>query len=305
MLALFSLTEVPLVRSVSFDPDVLVNVSGADRIGGLRSVNVREVDVLHDLRPAQAEAVMEAVGAMLKGSLARRVCLWLAAVDSVDLPRLQELFGEALVVAGPLCPVPEQWRLRLPDAVELVPIAVNPSTLMRLKLAGTDVEQAWARRHLEGLDSARLSGADLRVLRDGGVDLLERSGLYRTLHSPVFWAYTVVMAYSLCRALPVLWVPHFHGNIWVLWGIDVVTAVPYTWGVVTLVAGRTWRWRLTGLIVTLVTLMAPYVYFWSHGRGYPPIVDAIIGVLIAGAVLLEVGRWLRDRRVAAAVRAAR
>lgn len=305
MLALFSLTEVPLVRSVSFDPDVLVKVSGADRIGGLRSVNVREVDVLHDLRPAQAEAVMEAVGAMLKDSLARRVCLWLAAVDSVDLPRLQELFGEALVVAGPLCPVPEQWRLRLPDAVELVPIAVNPSTLMRLKLAGTDVEQAWARRHLEGLDSARLSGADLRVLRDGGVDLLERSGLYRTLHSPVFWAYTVVMAYSLCRALPVLWVPHFHGNIWVLWGIDVVTAVPYTWGVVTLVAGRTWRWRLTGLIVTLVTLMAPYVYFWSHGRGYPPIVDAIIGVLIAGAVLLEVGRWLRDRRVAAAVRAAR
>ncbi|TFI01459.1 hypothetical protein [Micrococcus lylae] len=305
MLALFSLTEVPLVRSVSFDPDVLVKVSGADRIGGLRSVNVREVDVLHDLRPAQAEAVMEAVGAMLKDSLARRVCLWLAAVDSVDLPRLQELFGEALVVAGPLCPVPEQWRLRLPDAVELVPIAVNPSTLMRLKLAGTDVEQAWARRHLEGLDSARLSGADLRVLRDGGVDLLERSGLYRTLHSPVFWAYTVVMAYSLCRALPVLWVPHFHGNIWVLWGIDVVTAVPYTWGVVTLVAGRTWRWRLTGLIVTLVTLMAPYVYFWSHGRGYPPIVDVIIGVLIAGAVLLEVGRWLRDRRVAAAVRAAR
>ncbi|MGJ5591540.1 hypothetical protein ACSBQY_10035 [Micrococcus lylae] len=305
MLALFSLTEVPLVRSVSFDPDVLVKVSGEDRIGGLRSVNVREVDVLHDLRPAQAEAVMEAVGAMLKDSLARRVCLWLAAVDSVDLPRLQELFGEALVVAGPLCPVPEQWRLRLPDAVELVPIAVNPSTLMRLKLAGTDVEQAWARRHLEGLDSARLSGADFRVLQDGGVDLLERSGLYRTLHSPVFWAYTVVMVYSLCRALPVLWVPHFHGNIWVLWGIDVVTAVPYTWGVVTLVAGRTWRWRLTGLIVTLVTLMAPYVYFWSHGRGYPPIVDAIIGVLIAGAVLLEVGRWLRDRRVAAAVRAAR
>ena len=85
----------------------------------------------------------------------------------------------------------------------------------------------------------------------------------------------------------------------------MVTAVPYTWGVVTLVAGRTWRWRLTGLIVTLVTLMAPYVYFWSHGRGYPPIVDVIIGVLIAGAVLLEVGRWLRDRRVAAAVRAAR
>ena len=80
VLALFSLTEVPLVRSVSFDPDVLVKVSGADRIGGLRSVNVREVDVLHDLRPAQAEAVMEAVGAMLKDSLARRVCLWLAHI---------------------------------------------------------------------------------------------------------------------------------------------------------------------------------------------------------------------------------
>ena len=110
------------------------------------------------------------------------------------------------------------------------------------------------------------------------------------------------MAYSLCRALPVLWVPHFHGSIWVLWGIDIVTAIPYTWGVVTLVTGRTWRWRLAGLAVTLVTLMAPYVYFWSHGRAYPPIVDVVIGLLIAGAVLLELVRWLRDRRVAAVVR---
>lgn len=305
VLALFSLADVPLAQSVSFDPDVLVRVSGADRIGGLRSASVREADVLHGIDPAADGAAMEAVGALLKDSLARRVCLWLAAVDSAEVPRLQELFGEALAVAGPPCPVPEHWRLRLPDAAELTPVAVNPSTLMRLKLAGTDAEQAWVRRHLEGLDSARLSRADFRVLRDGGVDLLVRSGLYRTLHSPVFWAYTVVMAYSLCRALPVLWVPHFHGNIWVLWAIDVVTAVPYTWGVVTLVAGRTWRWRLAGLVVTLVTLMAPYVYFWSHGRGYPPIVDVVIGLLIAGAVLLELGRWLRDRRVAAVVRATR
>lgn len=301
MLALFSLADVPLARSVSFDPDVLVRVAGADRIGGIRSAGVRELDVLHDLDPALDGPTLEAVGALLRDSLARRVGLWVAAVDSRDVARLQDLFGDSLEVAGPAAAVPEQWRLRLPDAAELTPIAISPSRLARTKLAGSEADRAWIRRHLEGLDSARLSRADFRLLSEGGVDLLVRSAFYRTLHSPIFWAYTVVMAYSLCRALPVLWVPHFQGNIWVLWGIDVVTAVPYTWGVVTLVAGRTWRWRLAGLVVTLVTLMAPYVYFWSHGRGYPPIVDVVIGLLIAGAVLLELVRWLRDRRVGAVV----
>lgn len=302
VLALFSLADVPLARSVSFDPDVLVRVSGADRIGGIRSAGVREVDVLHHLDPALDGTTMEAIGALLRDSLARRVCLWVAVVESRDVALLQELFGEALEIAGPTAPVPGHWRLRLPDAAELTPIAIGPSALMRRMLAAGPAEQAWVRRHLEGLDSARLSRADFAALRDGGVDLLVRSGLYRTLHSPAFWAYAVVMAYSLCRALPVLWVPHFHGNIWVLWGIDIATAIPYTWGVVTLVTGRTWRWRLAGLVVTLVTLMAPYVYFWSHGRGYPPVVDVVIGLLIAGAVLLELVRWLRDRRVAAVVR---
>lgn len=257
VLALFSLADVPLTRSLSLDPDVLVRVGGADRIGGIHSAGVREVDVFHDLDPA---------------------------------------------LGGPAAPVPEHWRLRLPEAAELTPVAISPSTLVRVKLAGSDADRAWIRRHLEGVDSTRLSRADFAALQAGGVDILIRSDLYRTLHSPGFWAYAVVMAYSLCRALPVLWVPHFTGSIWVLWGIDVVTAVPYTWGVVTLVAGRTLGRRLFGLVVTLVTLMAPYVYFWTHGSGHPPIVDVVIGLLIAGAVLLEVGRWLRDRRVAAVVR---
>lgn len=302
VLALFSLADVPLTRSLSLDPDVLVRVVGADRIGGIHSAGVREVDVFHDLDPTLGGPTMEAVGALLRDSLARRVRLWVAAVDSEDLPRLQELFGGALEVAGPAAPVPEHWRLRLPEAAELTPVAISPSTLVRVKLAGSDADRAWIRRHLEGVDSTRLSRADFAALQAGGVDILIRSDLYRTLHSPGFWAYAVVMAYSLCRALPVLWVPHFTGSIWVLWGIDVVTAVPYTWGVVTLVAGRTLGRRLFGLVVTLVTLMAPYVYFWTHGSGHPPIVDVVIGLLIAGAVLLEVGRWLRDRRVAAIVR---
>ena len=46
-----------------------------------------------------------------------------------------------------------------------------------------------------------------------------------------------------------------------LWLIDILTAVPYTWGIVEMVTGRRLRWRLLGLATTLLTLLAPCVYF--------------------------------------------
>ena len=108
-------------------------------------------------------------------------------------------------------------------------------------------------------------------------------------------AYVVVFIYSSLRALPVAFVPGFRGQWWVLWLIDILTAVPYTWGIVEMVAGRRLRWRLLGLATTLLTFLAPYVYFWIHGRDSPPGVLAIVVAMIVGSAGLEAARWWRDR----------
>ena len=113
----------------------------------------------------------------------------------------------------------------------------------------------------------------------------------------------MVFIYSSLRALPATFAPGFRGNPFVLWTIDIVTAVPYTWGIMAMVAGQRRRTRFAGLLVTLITFIAPYVYFFfagSHGHGnkYPGWVIMVVIALILATFLLEGGRWLRDVAVA-------
>ena len=64
------------------------------------------------------------------------------------------------------------------------------------------------------------------------------------------------------------------------------------------VAGhRAWE-RYLGLVVTLVTFMTPYIYFWTHGRHYPMLVNVVVVCLIAAAVGWELRNYLRDQAVA-------
>ena len=92
-------------------------------------------------------------------------------------------------------------------------------------------------------------------------------------------------------------VPGFHGQVWVLWTIDILTAIPYTWGLVEMVAGRRIRYRLLGLATTLVSFLAPYVYFWITGRDYPPWVITVVMAMIVGSAGLEALRWWRERLI--------
>ena len=93
-----------------------------------------------------------------------------------------------------------------------------------------------------------------------------------------------------------------------LWTIDIVTAVPYAWGIIAMVAGRRRRIRFAGFLVTLITFVLPYVYFFfagSHGDGnhYPGWVIMVVIGLVLATVLLEGGHWLRDVAVARGLRA--
>ena len=95
-----------------------------------------------------------------------------------------------------------------------------------------------------------------------------------------------------------------------LWTIDIVTAAPYTWGIIAMVAGRRRRIRFAGFLVTLITFVAPYVYFFlagddGHGNHYPGWVVMVVIGLVLATFLLEGGRWLRDVAVARGLRATR
>ena len=71
---------------------------------------------------------------------------------------------------------------------------------------------------------------------------------------------------------------------------------------------RTRRIRFAGFLVTLITFVAPYVYFFlagddGHGHGYPQWVVLVVIGLVLATFLLEGGRWLRDVVVARGLRA--
>lgn len=298
MYSLYSITEIPLTREVSFDPAVIMREAGVDRVGSLAANRVWDVNAFSDFHGGLAGDAGHLLGANLRQSIERRIFLWLDLIDVNKIADIQEYFGaDVVVTAGGVCAPKRGTQHRYGDVRKVVPVVINPSKLLARLVNGTATELAWVRKQLEGIDSKTISSANFSLLRDAGVDLIKRPKLHRAMYSPTFIAYAVVFIYSSLRALPVVFVPHFHGNVWVLWSIDVISAIPYTWGLLEIFRGRTWLRRITGLIVTVVTFISPYIYFWMHGRRYPFYVNLIVFAMILGAVLIEVYRWQRDREV--------
>ena len=71
--------------------------------------------------------------------------------------------------------------------------------------------------------------------------------------------------------------------------------MPYTWGVLAMLFAPKRRIRLLAALTTLVTFVGPYVYFWMHGRGYPPYVPIVIIGLTLASVLLEANRYRQEQ----------
>jgi len=178
-----------------------------------------------------------------------------------------------------------------------VVIALSPLALLMALTDGDDDSRRYLRTVLAGVDTLRCSSRAIVALQRSGVEVVPRSRALRLLWNPVALAYLVVFVYSSLRAIPVAFVPGFHGQVWVLWTIDILTAIPYTWGLVEMVAGRRIRYRLLGLATTLVSFLAPYVYFWITGRDYPPWVITVVMAMIVGSAGLEALRWWRERLI--------
>ena len=320
LMALRSVTELPIAQRHVLDPEVLRTVAVVDRVGDLTRFNVAEVPELAQVSsPEDLLAPDErgwALGHALSLAVEHGQRLWLSEVTPAQIEQLRVVLGAHLVHIASLGEVARAEEAGGGDPAdddadalvdEVTVVAVSPRHLLDEWSTGTPAQIGFLRTVLEGTDPLRVSRHTLAALREAGVDLVPRAEIVRLLHNPRFLAYATVFIYSSLRALPATFAPGFRGYPWVLWTIDIVTAVPYTWGIIAMVAGRRRRIRFTGFLVTLITFIAPYVYFFfagSHGDGnrYPGWVIMVVIGLVLATVLLEGGRWLRDVAVARGLR---
>ena len=298
-----SVLDHPQARNHPLDAARIRDLAGLARCGDLSARQVAVPQVLSDLASTTAADLLapDDVGWHLGHSLAHAlehgVRLWLCEVDRDAPERISAVLGEDLVHVVSFEPWPDGGigsdGADGPDGTAV--IAVSPLALVLSLAERSEASRDYLRKVLEGVDTLRCPHRAIAALRAAGVAVMERPATVRLARNPVALAYVVVFIYSSLRALPVAFVPGFRGQWWVLWLIDILTAIPYTWGIVEMVAGRRLRWRLVGLATTLLTFLAPYVYFWIHGRDSPPGVLAIVAAMIVGSAGLEAARWWRDR----------
>lgn len=311
-----SILDLPFTHAFALDPQAVIDISGVARLSELNAKNVAIIDSLRPLAHTNTQDfyaiddAAEALGTALRMAISSRQLLWFSSLPHSDVDKVQNILGGDIVhVVGAELAVDklDDSPLELPTALKqrgepLVPIAISPSELVQAWAHGSLKQQKLLAYLLEGTNTLVMQQKDLQALRKVGTKLIERNPVWRLLYNPKVLAYLVVMVYSSLRALPVVFVPGFHGNVWVLWSIDIITAIPYTWGIVEMITGRSFGRRMLGLLITVVTFVSPYVYFWANGRDYPVWVTIFVIALIVAACAVEYARWLRDRAISAILR---
>ena len=288
LITLRSILDFEIARTYQWDAAAIISVSGVDRAGDLTTRVVEQPGALSDIAAegfSPHSAAGHALSHELHDAIQRRVRLWLAAIPTDQLPRLREALGPELIhEAG----VPSGGH---------TPIALSPLALLEAWADGTDEQREFMRVAMAGLDTLSTASHATRAARAVGASIIERSALLKLCRNPKFIAYVVVFVYSMARAVPVMFVPHFRGDWRILWLIDMVTAIPYTWGLIEMVAGQKLWHRVAGAVTASITFLAPYVYFLMYGRHAPPGIWFAIACIFFGGIFLEVFRYQRDQAV--------
>lgn len=304
------------MNDLEIDPDAVKALSRVDRLGSLTPKQVVVSELLtmlawHIYDPAIPEGIDAALRLQLRNSVTSRQLLWVGFVPPESVEPLQALFGTdsrggqilrpigPSFIPGKVGSIREMLDSELAQTPNLphVPVALSPSARCQSWAEGTPRQKQFLRAAFDGVDSVTVSSHNYAALRKCDAKIIPSSRFYRALRSPQFWAYTVVFVYSSLRALPLMFVRNFHGSVALIWIMDIVTAIPYTWGLLAFFTHRRRLIRYLGLLVTVVTFIAPYVYFWTHGKNYSPGVIAVVLAMILGAIGYETLNYLRDRFV--------
>ena len=303
-----SVLDGPLARRRRIDAARIRELAGVTRCGDLGVRQVVELPALADLATTTASQLRLPdgagwrIGQALGHAIEQGVRLWLCEVTAEAVPLISRAIEDDLIHIVSLPEAEPENKPDVPATASPAPdgtvvIALSPLALLMALTDGDDDSRRYLRTVLAGVDTLRCSSRAIVALQRSGVEVVPRSRALRLLWNPVALAYLLVFVYSSLRAIPVAFVPGFHGQVWVLWTIDILTAIPYTWGLVEMVAGRRIRYRLLGLATTLVSFLAPYVYFWITGRDYPPWVITVVMAMIVGSAGLEALRWWRERLI--------
>ena len=288
LITLRSILDIEIARTYQWDAATIISISGVDRAGDLTT---RIVEVPGSLSDIAAEGFSphspagHALSHELHDAIQRRVRLWIADIPTRDLPRLRDALGADIIHEAGVA------------RDGYTPVAMSPLELLEHWASGSDEQREFMRVAMAGLDTLTTSSHATHASRAVGASIIERASFLKLCRNPKFIAYVVVLVYSMARAVPVMYVPHFRGDWRILWAIDMVTAIPYTWGLIEMVAGQKLWHRIVGAVTAAVTFLAPYVYFLMYGRHAPPGVWTAIACIFFGGIFLEVFRYQRDRAV--------
>ena len=288
LITLRSILDLEIARSYQWDGATIIAISGVDRAGDLTT---RIVEVPGSLSDIAAEGFSphspagHALSHELHDAIQRRVRLWIADIPTRDLPRLRDALGADIIHEAGVA------------RDGYTPVAMSPLELLEHWASGSDEQREFMRVAMAGLDTLTTSSHATHASRAVGASIIERASFLKLCRNPKFIAYVVVLVYSMARAVPVMYVPHFRGDWRILWAIDMITAIPYTWGLIEMVAGQKLWHRIVGAASAAITFLAPYVYFLMYGRHAPPGVWTAIACIFFGGIFLEVFRYRRDRAV--------
>ena len=288
LITLRSILDLEIARSYQWDAATIIAISGVDRAGDLTT---RIVEVPGSLSDIAAEGFSphspagHALSHELHDAIQRRVRLWIADIPTRDLPRLRDALDADIIHEAGVA------------RDGYTPVAMSPLELLEHWASGSDEQREFMRVAMAGLDTLTTSSHATHASRAVGASIIERASFLKLCRNPKFIAYVVVLVYSMARAVPVMYVPHFRGDWRILWAIDMITAIPYTWGLIEMVAGQKLWHRIVGAATAAITFLAPYVYFLMYGRHAPPGVWTAIACIFFGGIFLEVFRYRRDRAV--------
>ncbi len=273
----------PLTR-YGLEPAVVRQVAGVQRLAELGPLNTR-------ILPGSTLLDQPALWALLRAGVQRKELLWFVQpATPEEVGELQQRFGPNLHLVST---VTEPGSLPPEGGSYLPLLAVRPAEILHLELANNPE----SRRAFDGIDSGKLSRDAAKELREAGVQTRRDRALRRLVRHPQFLVYVTVFIYSALRALPVSFVKEFHGSLLLFWSIDLVTAVPYTWGVLTMLFGSKMWLRLLAALTTVVTFVSPYIYFWTNGSDYPLYVPLVIAALTLFTVSSELMKYLQERNL--------
>ena len=288
LITLRSILDLASARSYQWNAATIIAVSGVDRAGDLTTRVIEDPGVLCDIADegfSPHSPVGHALSHALHDAIQRRVRLWITVVPTAKLDRLREALGGDLIHEAGLA------------SGGHTPVAMSPLELLETWSRGNAEQREFMRVAMAGLDTLTTSSRATHASRSVGASIIERSPVLKLCRNPKFIAYVVVLVYSMARAVPVMFVPHFGGDWRILWLIDMVTAIPYTWGLIEMVAGQKLWHRIIGAATAAVTFLAPYVYFLIYGRHAPLGIWFAIACIFFGGIILEVLRYMRDRAV--------